>query len=313
LPADPGPIDRGGWLHYRALAGLTPTAVIAGVALSNENKRRIAWGWIVLVAAFFTWEALTYRGIYGWLAEWQIRHFGWYVPVLTFALPFFLIIIPALILRRNANKAEREDVEHVIDRAAGLRFAERLGKILLAGTAVMAVLAIGVALWATFVLPGKAVAVQTISVGDAGREAAVAGPARLVGGTVGRVARYGQFWFIGEKDIAFAPYTAPGADDRFATYFVQMRYRDRRTLLGQVGTPVWRGTLVEGGLPGTIRALYQGLGIRIPSRYFTLYTSEAAMRSRFYVQSVHLLLGGLVLLIFWFVQRRHIKRLREAA
>ena len=66
--------------------------------MSNRTKRRVSWAWIALVSAYFLWEAGTYRGFYAWAAEWQIRNYGGYIPVLTFSAFALLFSLPALIL-----------------------------------------------------------------------------------------------------------------------------------------------------------------------------------------------------------------------
>ena len=280
--------------------------------MSIRNRYRLAWAWIALFSAYFLWESFTYRGFYARLAEWQIHWFGFYVPVLTFGFLASILAIPALILRARTNKKVREAQPELARQSLGLKWTDRMYRILRAGTIGFGLAAAATTLWAFFGLPGEIGPAQTISVGDPDAAAPREGPTRLVGGAPGRLAIFDQYWHIDSRDVAFFPYTAAGSNGQYSSYFIQIHY-DRKKGAAQVSAPVWRGTLVRRGLPGTMRSLYAGLGLRIPEEHFTLYTSREAMRSPYLVQAAQLAITSLVLLICALFQRRQRKRLQDEA
>ena len=74
------------------------------------NIRLILSGlWVALVAAYWVWAAITFSGLYRWLAEWQIAQFGGYYERATATLPAILMAAPAIAyLRRRSAVAQAE-------------------------------------------------------------------------------------------------------------------------------------------------------------------------------------------------------------
>lgn len=278
----------------------------------RRKWRRIGWSWVAIVSAYFLWEAIGYRYLYAVFAEWQIRNFGGYVPMLTFGAWALLFASPGLIVVRRARETREETLSSAADFSLGERFAKRFMQLLFGMAAGLLLAASATVFWAYFYLPKMEGAPQTITVGDAAPRTIIEGPARLVGGITGRPAIFGQFWFIGQRYVAYAPYYASGSKATRAEFFVQLDYLNRRQLFSDLGAPVWNGILVNEGLPGTMRELFGYLGYRPRGAYYTLYQSEAAMRHRYLVHAFQMFIGALLPLILALLQRRHLKKRREA-
>ena len=293
-----------------------PYRAMATIPTKNQSRskiwRQIARAWILLVCGHFAWEALSYRCLYAISAEWQIANFGGYVPVLTYAFWAFLFSLPGLIIARRSRERQVKAMSLGQEFAASQAFGKRVMAFLFFAAFSLMAAAAGTALWAQFALPTMAGPVQTISLGDPNAKHPVEGPTRLVGGVTGRPAIFGQFWFLGDKYIAYAPYLESGPTSNQSSFFVQLRYLDRKTLRAEVNAPVWNGLLVRDGLPGTIRALFRGIGYRVPDSYFTLYASEIAMRYRYWAHAIQMAIGSLLPLILALFQRRHLRKARES-
>ncbi|MBN8842302.1 MAG: hypothetical protein J0H88_03560 [Sphingomonadales bacterium] len=264
--------------------------------------------WIALCGLYFLWEAATYRGFFGRLAEWQIAHFGAYAPLLTFLFLFLLAIFPAwLILRILRRRDPEPDVEPPLD--VQIKRARTLRAIVYGFAAVSFCVVLGFAAYTLFALPGPDGRQQTIAASDAGSVPIVEGPARLVGGEIGTVVFFGQDWFIGDDRMAFAPYRP--ASGGAATFFVQLDATNKDKLAGLTQRPAWSGLLVEGGLPGTARVLFNAIGVGIRDPYYTLYRDEYSLKMRYWLQTIQWLILTAFLLGFTALQSRRIKRLEE--
>jgi hypothetical protein len=162
-----------------------------------------------------------------------------------------------------------------------------------------------------FFLPGNSGERREITPADTVQLALSEGPSRLTGGEVGLVAYFGQYWFLDDSFVAYAPYRQPGAKNQPARLFVMLRAESREKLVEAAQRPAWTGILVEGGLPGTIRTLFRGYDIPVGQQYFTLYPDRKAIQARYWVQAGQLLLVALALLLFGLFQRRRARRLQR--
>jgi hypothetical protein len=277
----------------------------------RRKWRRIGWAWVAAVCTYFLWETIGYRGLYGLFAEWQIRNYGGYVPMLTFGAWALLFALPGLIVVRRARETRDESLSTLADFTLGERFGKRFMQLLFGAAAGLLLAATATVFWAYFYLPKMEGAPQTITVGDTTPRTIIEGPARLVGGITGRPALFGQFWFIGQRYVAYAPYYGSGSRATNAEFFVQLDYLNRRILFSDLGAPVWNGILVNEGLPGTMRELYGYLGYKPRGTYYTLYQSEAAMRHRYLVHAFQMFIGALLPLALALFQRRKLRKRRE--
>lgn len=264
--------------------------------------------WIGLCGLYFLWEALNYRGFFGRLAEWQIGHFGAYAPLLTFLFLFLLFVFPAWLIVRILRKRDPEpEVEPPLE--VQLKRAKALRAICFGFTVVNSAVLLGFAMFTLFGLPSAEGRPQTIAASDAGSITISEGPARLVGGEIGTVIFFGQDWFLADDRMAFAPYRPAGSGA--ATLFVQLNVNKSGKLVSFSQRPAWSGILVKGGLPGTVRSLFNGIGVGINDTYYTLYRDEYSMKIRYWLQTVQWLILTAFLAAFTSLQSRRVKRLAK--
>lgn len=269
--------------------------------------RSLAWIWIAASICYCVWEATDYRGLFALVSEGELVGFGGYAPLLNCIMLSALLALPGgILLRYLANRTS----------GAGLapnpaqRNAQRMASLLTVIGASLLLACAATAAYAAYAFPQATRSSQTLAVGidDTGIEPSE-GSTRLVAGRIGRVAIFRQFWFIGDAATAFAPYTAVEADDRNARYFVEIDFEQIDDLRGKLNRPVWSGLLVEGGLPGTMRALYEKFGIAVPPRHYTLYSTRAKAQSIYWIKAGQLGLASLILLLLGWAQQRRANRL----
>lgn len=240
----------------------------------------------LLCGLYFLWEALSYRGLFSRLAEFQIGRLGHYAPLLTYLFLFCLFSLPALLvawlfLRKRDGDAPMAEI--VDDR---LEQARRLRRFLVAPSLLAALVAAGLLTYSTFALPGSEGEVQTISASEIGAVSIKQGPARLVGGELGTIIFFGQDWFVGDDRMAFSPYRSSGSGSAAASVFVQLEARNKRDAEKVTQQPVWSGIIVEGGLPGPVRVLFNYLGVGITAPYYTLYQDDYSLKIRYWLQAI---------------------------
>lgn len=269
-----------------------------------------AQGWLGLSGLYFLWEAMNYRGFFGRLAELQIHYFGAYAPLLTFLFLFGLAALPAWLILRVLRRREQEDQSLTESLTLKIKRGKRLRAIVYSFAAATSVVMVGFVIFTLFMLPNPQGKAQTIAASDFGSVAVKEGPARLVGGELGTIVFFGQDWFIGDDRMAFAPYRA-AVDGRLARVFVQLEAKNRTQLVGITQRPAWSGILVEGGLPGTARVLFNSLGVGISKPYYTLYRDEYSLKIRYWLQAIQWTILAAFLLIIGRMQTRRIKKLEE--
>lgn len=283
---------------------MKPTSISSLVNLA-------AWVWTLLCGLYFLWEALTYSGLFGWLAEFQIARFGPYVPLLTYLLLLTLFVIPVWLIAWLI--ARRRDKELDVPELLSLRLvqARRLRLFLVACTIAVFLVALGFALNALWFLPSQNGELRTIAASEVGDVTVQEGPARLVGGELGTVIFFGQDWLIGSERMAFSPYREVGDSDGMSRVFVQLEATAKNGREEIVQAPSWTGIIVEGGLPGTVRVLFNSIGVEIADQYYTLYKNEYALKVRQWLQAVQWTILGIFLAFVAFVQTRTIKKLER--
>lgn len=279
---------------------------------------RLFQAWLIVVILYFFWEAVTYRGLYARLAEWQFDWLGYYMPILTYGGLVLLFATPALWLLRTGGKRDADapplpdEGERIVD--AG----NRLRRIFMAVSAGFVVAALATLLW-TLTITGFSAPTRTLVVGTPESTAPRAGPTYLRGETLyPRTALFTQdLLFFFERDVRFAPVVAPGSKNRSIRYFVELA---RRPAIDKAeGTPAYgdprtghSGVLMRSDLPGSIRKLYGYAGLTIEKPYFVLYRSPVTMRWPYYAIAVQLMLGALVAFIAALLQHRHVRRVQTS-
>jgi membrane protein implicated in regulation of membrane protease activity len=273
--------------------------------------RLAAQAWLAIAGLHFLWEAMNYRGFFGRLAELQIHYFGAYAPLLTFLFLFGLAALPAWLLLRILRRREQQEQSPSEMLSLQIKRGKRLRTILYSFAAATTVVVAAFIVFVLFMLPSPQGNVQTIAASDVGTIAVKEGPARMVGGEIGTIVFFGQDWFIGDDRMAFAPYRAAGKDGRLARVFVQLEAKSKTQLASITQRPAWSGILVEGGLPGTARVLFNSLGVGISDPYYTLYRDEYSLKIRYWLQAIQWTILAVFLLIFARMQTRRVKKLEE--
>lgn len=278
---------------------------------SHRILKRLVSVWTALCATYFMWEALTYRGLFARLAEFQIAKFGAYAPLLTYLALVAILVVPALIILWFVTRSTSNDADPESERVLRIGQAQRIRAVLaVVGVTVLAV-GLGFAVFAGWFLPSQSGKLQTIAISDVGTVEITEGPARLVGGELGTIVYFGQDWFIGEERMAFAPYRPSGGSDGLARVFVELDAQNRAELKAIAQRPAWSGIIVEGALPGTARALFSYIGVGVATPHYTLYRTEYDLKVRYWLQAVQwaMLAGFIGLLVL--LQSRKIRRLEK--
>jgi len=271
--------------------------------------RFAAQAWTALSASYFLWEALNYRGIFARLAELQIAKFGTYAPLLTYLVIITVVVVPVWIIARLLLRKTRENLDPAVLLALSIRQARRLRWFLVALAGTSFAVTLGFVAFVLWMLPTQNGPLQTISASEIGTDPVKEGPARVVGGDLGTIIFFGQDWYISDDRMAFAPYRSEAEKDGLAHIFVQLEATDKNELKKVTQRASWSGIIVEGGLPGPVRVLFNYIGIGISDPYYTLYQSEYSMKIRYWLQAIQWSLLTVFLLVLTYIQTRTIKDL----
>lgn len=267
--------------------------------------------WAVLVGLYFLWEGGTYSGLFGRLAEFQINRFGAYAPLLTFLFLFCLLVVPVWLLVRLAARGREKKADTAELFALRIAQARRLRIVLAALGATALAVALGFVAYATLLLPNQNGSVQTIAVSEIGMIGIEEGPARLVGGELGTIVFFGQDWFIGDDRMMFSPYRPVSATGGQAQVFVQLGATSKEDAETIVQRPAWTGIIVEGGLPGPARVLFNSIGVGIATPHYTLYENDYSLKIRYWMQAVQWSILAVFFGIMVTFQARTIRRLED--
>lgn len=278
---------------------------------SSRLIRVLSQAWAALCGLYFLWEALSYRGVFSRLAEFQIARFGHYVPLLTYLFLLCLCTIPVLIIAQLLLKQSHAEMPLADVVALRLSQAQRLQRLLIALSATALCVAGGFLLYTFYALPDQKGELQTITASEAGSLAVKEGPARLVGGELGTIIFFGQDWLIGDDRMAFSPYRPAAGGDGLAHVFVQLEATRKSDAERITQRPSWSGLIVEGGLPGPVRVLFNYLGVGISTPYYTLYQSEYAMKIRYWLQAIQWAILSAFLALLVAFQKRAIARIEN--
>jgi len=256
--------------------------------------------WVALVGGYWFWAAISYSGLYRWLAEWQIAQFGGYYERATAILPAMLMAAPALThLRRRAQIAEAEAAAQLGPAVAEGRRLRRS----VWGTAAFGLVAMlvagGVYLYSLGVPDGSGPAVPF----DAATLGSVPVPQDRVAirgevdpeASVAMVETHG----VTERNAVFAGFRPEGenAKDAPIRLFIE-RSTGSGPMVDQAFLPEQTGYLVENGLPDLALREFETRGIRLASPHYVLRTSAGARRDTYYVvAAVAGLLGFVSLLV----------------
>jgi hypothetical protein len=288
------------------------------------TRRRVwLWLWVLVVVLYFAWEAVSYRGLFSIIAEWQFNHFGQDLPTFIFGALTTIFAWPALYLFRRRVLVEESAADgnpadpDAIDLPAARRDAEAAEDAardymhFLFGFTVAMILAAAVALAWTLLLPKPEGPTQPIAVtGALPKE----GPAQMVG-TVqyGRIASFSRGILFLRRTALYAPVISPRDATGEIRYFVEFRPSERADISNGGTISHRRGILVRNDLPGALERLYRYLGYITSDRYYVLYASAETIRWPYYLVAIQFAIGGLGFLVCALFQRRRAGRLGRDA
>lgn len=299
----------------------------------QRNRRRTAqalWTWAIIVALFFLWQAVTYRGLAAMAAEWQFDRLGRYYPVLTLLLLAAMFGSPVLYLLRSRARPEPQAADQAgptptpaMSNEAEAKSARFLKLLYGAATALLAC-AVAIVLAMVVMLPGTGGPPATITVGSAGALQPAAGPVTLIGHVAyDRTAAFEENFLAFRRDFRFAPMmpalpegvmpaqpegaTPPQPNGEAVRYFVEL------TPDGPAPSAASRhqGMLVRDALPGELLLLYQYAGFDIARPHYVLFASATSMRWP-YLETAGEFAGWALLVLFAaLIQRRRLVRIRR--
>jgi hypothetical protein len=253
--------------------------------------KRLAIGWLLLVALWMIWGAATYGGLYRWLCEWQLAVNGEYSAFLSFTVPILLFATPVVLFLRLQFDPTSIVPPKPLGPAASERLVTRvLGTIALGGAVVCA----SAWCWAQHYPDpsGKSVDVDLSKLGDA---APPLGRVTLIGSIDADhvVKKTIDAKGTGGRDL-YAPVVVTGASKPGRIFVSEYADNAINQPLPTEGGDRFRGVLVEGGLHGDTLRQFAKLGVPIAEPYYVLLTSPEGSRADSYVIAG---LGGFIALI----------------
>jgi hypothetical protein len=243
--------------------------------------------WVALVSGYWLWAAITFSGLYRWLAEWQSVQFGGYYERATAILPALLTAAPAIIhLQRRAAVAQAEmeaDVGPAV--AEGRRLKRQVKWSAIFGVVCM--------------LVGASAFLLSLSVPDgsgpaAPFDAATLGSVPVPQGWVsirGEVDPEASVSVVETRAIntrnavyaGFHPDGESGGKGAPIRLIVERATGGSAPTVGQGFLPEQTGFLVENGLPEQALREFAARGIPLASPHYVLRTSPGAQRDNYYI------------------------------
>lgn len=250
----------------------------------------LLWLWVVIVAGYLAWGAYSYTGLYKFLAQWQIEHWGSYQIAWTAFVPGFVLAGPALAwigARERLRAALSPD-----DPAAKLR---RSARVVVPLGLIGLVVAGGAYLFST-TLPDADAPPATVDLASMGEAVPPEGPVILVGEAVtARTVIWEETSNSTTRREFYVPIVVAGAEAAPIRYFLKTNathYLDPAARRPQPydgsGDPVFAittqaGVLIANDLPGAVAAYYRDNGVALAERYYVLDLSPFGARDRFYI------------------------------
>ena len=252
---------------------------------SNRALLALSWIWIAIVLAYMVWGMINEAGLFGWLAELQLRRSGSYEQTLTLMIPTLILVAPAgWYLGRHSRR--RQALEAAADpegTARARREKRHAGWAALGGIAALAVAA-GVYFYSQTVPDGTEPAVPF--------DAATLGTGPVpegrvqVRGTVDPEASTGitETGTAGERSTFYVGFRPDGetAKDAPLRLFVE-RYAGSSPTVMQGFMPEQDGYLTRNGLPPMALRDLQGRGIRIAEPHYLLSSGSSGKRDNYYM------------------------------
>ena len=255
----------------------------------------LSWLWVLAVGAYMTWSLFAFEGLYRWLAEWQMDHWGQYYRKATAVLPGLILALPGLAYIGHWARARRKLADG--SKAAQARIIGRNAKVTLV-IGLIGLVVGGTAFWLSQGLPDGSEPAQPLDLAQLGSGPAPRTKVRIEGrldpGASTGVARGGV-----EDTVTY--YAAFRADDDAKNAPVRLfieratRPEDLNTLQGFM--PEQTGYLVENGVPERALAELRQRGVAVTSPHYLLQTRAGSFREPYYITAALAGFIGFVCLI----------------
>lgn len=283
----------------------------AGTVRRRRGRRvviaRLLMAWILIISAYFLWQADHYSGLYAFFAEIQYEYLGQHWPILTFALLIILFGWPAAWLLKSRRRGESRSLSDRYGREAGIRTSENFRRVLFAVAGGLAGASAVTLIW-TLALPHFTPPKTQITVGSSQSVEPPLGPLFLNGVTLyDRTSAFAQNLLVKTRGVRFAPIVAPGDRSGNIRYFVELLPQDAERQWDNPAVRHRAGLLRVNGLPGSIVRLYSYAGFRVEQPYYVLYADPRTIRWPYYVTAAQLAIAAFLSLIAALVQHRHVR------
>ena len=255
----------------------------------------LSWLWVLAVGAYMTWSLFAFEGLYRWLAEWQMDHWGQYYRKATAVLPGLILALPGLAYIGHRARARRKLADG--SKAAQARIIGRNAKVTLV-IGLLGLVVGGTAFWLSQGLPDGSESAQPLDLARLGSGPAPQTKVRIEGrldpGASTGVARGGVEDTVTYYAAFRAGDEAKGAPVRL---FIERATRpeDLNTLQGFM--PEQTGYLVENGVPERALAELRQRGVAVTSPHYLLQTRAGSFREPYYITAALAGFIGFVCLI----------------
>ena len=257
----------------------------------------LSWLWVAVLVGYLAWGAVNYSGLYRWLAELQIEHWGGYYRKWTAVLPGAVLGLPALAyIGHRARQRQRAEASSP---AAQARTVKRTGKFLM--LAGLLGIAIGIGAFAISQgLPDGSERAEPLDAARLGSGPAPSTKVRIRGtndpAATAQLVRHG----VDDRVTFYAGFRLEGeSKDAPVRLFIERNTPGPEALTTlQAFLPEQTGYLVENGVPDEALAALRTRGIRVANPHWLLQTGDLARREPFYIVAA---VGGFVGLVFLLV------------
>ena len=255
----------------------------------------LSWLWLLAVGAYLTWSLIAFEGLYRWLAEWQMAHWGQYYRKWTAVLPFLILALPALAYLGRRSRARHAQAASSVAAQAGI--IRRNARI----TLVIGIIGVVIAGTAFALSQGQP---------DGTEPAERFEFVRLGSGPVPQT----KVRIEGRLDPAASTGLARGGVEDTLTYYAAFRAGDeakgapvrlfieRGTRPAELNTlqgfmPEQTGYLVENGVPERALAELRQRGVAVANPHYLLKTRAGSFRDPYYITAALSGFIGLICLI----------------
>jgi hypothetical protein len=255
----------------------------------------LSWLWLLAVGAYLAWSLFAFEGLYRWLAEWQMEHWGQYYRKWTAVLPFLILGLPALAYLGHLSRAKQKAA--AASRTAQAGMIRRTARITFA-IGIIGIIVAGGAFWLSQGQP------------DGSEEATRYDLARLGNGPAPQT----KVRIEGRLDPDASTGVARGGVEDTVTYYAAFRADDeakgapvrlfveRSTQPETLNTvqgfmPEQTGYLVENGVPERALTELRQRGVAVASPHYLLRTRAGSFREPYYITAAVAGFAGLICLV----------------